>query len=218
MSKLYSTVSRRDFMKGLGLAGAGLGAAAAAAPVFHDLDEMTGSPSALWRRPWYVQEVEKPTAEVDWNVMPFFDDRETLFDNGAFARAVGTDEIGRIFALNAEHTRTWIAQDKPGATLRDVALDSATGFGFAYGLQGNWVPQQIVSTPEDNGAKRIKAVEIWIVHDSEGNHLELKAPANKELLIETLCDALKIASNLEFQKKNSIIERPGFSNIRKFGT
>ena len=152
MSKLHSTVSRRDFMKGLGLAGAGLGAAAAAAPVFHDLDEMAGSPSALWRRPWYVQEVEKPTAEVDWNVMTFFDDRETLFDNGAFARAVGMDEIGRIFALNAEHTRTWIAQDKPGATLRDVALDSATGFGFAYGLQGNWVPQQIVSTPEDNGA------------------------------------------------------------------
>lgn len=40
MNKLHSTVSRRDFMKGLGLAEAGLGAAMAAAPVFHDLDEV----------------------------------------------------------------------------------------------------------------------------------------------------------------------------------
>ncbi len=38
MSKFHHTVTRRDFMKGLGLAGAGLGAAAATAPVFHDLD------------------------------------------------------------------------------------------------------------------------------------------------------------------------------------
>ncbi len=43
MSKFHSTVSRRNFMKGLGLAGAGLGAAAAATPVFHDIDEITSS-------------------------------------------------------------------------------------------------------------------------------------------------------------------------------
>jgi histidinol-phosphate/aromatic aminotransferase/cobyric acid decarboxylase-like protein len=41
MGKFHSTVSRRTFMKGLGLAGAGIGAAAAAAPVFHDLDEVS---------------------------------------------------------------------------------------------------------------------------------------------------------------------------------
>ncbi|GAI88797.1 unnamed protein product, partial [marine sediment metagenome] len=40
MSKYHSTVSRRDFMKALGLGAAGLGAAGAAAPVFHDLDEV----------------------------------------------------------------------------------------------------------------------------------------------------------------------------------
>ena len=33
MSKFHSNISRRNFMKGIGLAGAGLGAAAAAAPV-----------------------------------------------------------------------------------------------------------------------------------------------------------------------------------------
>ena len=46
MSKFHSTVTRRDFMKGLGLAGAGIGAAAAASPVFHDLDEVAASNQA----------------------------------------------------------------------------------------------------------------------------------------------------------------------------
>ncbi|MEE8582833.1 MAG: twin-arginine translocation signal domain-containing protein, partial [Dehalococcoidales bacterium] len=65
MNKLHSTVSRRDFMKVLGLAGAGLGAAAATAPVFHDLDEVIASPQANWKRPWYVREVDQPTLELD---------------------------------------------------------------------------------------------------------------------------------------------------------
>jgi len=47
MSKFHSTITRRDFMKGLGLAGAGLGAAAATAPVFRDLDEIVSSASEL---------------------------------------------------------------------------------------------------------------------------------------------------------------------------
>lgn len=152
MSKFHSTVTRRDFMKGLGLGAAGLGAAAAAAPVFHDLDEMSGSQSALWRRPWYVKEVDKPTAEVDWNIMPFFDSQETMFNFGKFGQHIGFDELDRISALSSDNTRDWIAQNKPGATLRDVALDNATGFGFAYGLEGHWVAPPIASTPEDNGA------------------------------------------------------------------
>ena len=52
MSKQHSTVSRRDFMKGLGLAGAGLGAAAAATPVFKDLDQLAAThPSYIRRLP-----------------------------------------------------------------------------------------------------------------------------------------------------------------------
>ncbi|PKH47791.1 reductive dehalogenase, partial [Dehalococcoides mccartyi] len=71
MSKLHSTLSRRDFMKGLGLAGAGLGAVAASAPVFHDVDELTSLGSNVNRYPWYVKEREfkNPTVEIDWNVL-----------------------------------------------------------------------------------------------------------------------------------------------------
>jgi len=71
MSKFHSTISRRDFMKGLGLAGAGIGAAAATAPVFHDLDEVASSPNGLRKLPWYIKEREllDPTVEIDWNLV-----------------------------------------------------------------------------------------------------------------------------------------------------
>jgi len=141
-------------MKGLGLAGAGLGAAVAAAPVFHDLDEVVASSTGVWKHPWFVKEVDQPTAEVDWTIMPYFDNRETMFHTPSFIKAVGMEELQRLGALSAANKKTWIAQNKPGATLRDVALDDATGFGFAYGLEGHWVAPAIVGTPEDYDAAR----------------------------------------------------------------
>ncbi|MEL7563209.1 reductive dehalogenase [Dehalogenimonas sp. 4OHTPN] len=74
MNKFHTTVSRRDFMKGLGLAGAGLGGAAALAPAFRDMDELTAS-SAQFKHPWYVKErdYDNPTVEIDWNVFQRWD-------------------------------------------------------------------------------------------------------------------------------------------------
>ena len=77
MSNFHSTVSRRNFMKGLGLAGAGLGAAAAAAPVFHDLDEMASSSKAEQKWPWWVKQREfnNPTMDIDIDLYQRFDRR-----------------------------------------------------------------------------------------------------------------------------------------------
>lgn len=58
MHSFHSTVSRRDFMKTLGLASAGIGATAAISPVFHDMDEVIASPTAGWKRAWFVKEVD----------------------------------------------------------------------------------------------------------------------------------------------------------------
>ncbi|GAI62827.1 unnamed protein product, partial [marine sediment metagenome] len=77
MSTFHSTLSRRDFMKTLGLSAAGLGAASAAAPVFHDLDELTSrsSGAANEKRPWWVKERDylDPTCEIDWNILDRWD-------------------------------------------------------------------------------------------------------------------------------------------------
>ena len=58
MSRFHSTISRRDFMKALGLAGAGLGAASATAPVFHDLDEFTSATPEQYE-PWWMRRTEQ---------------------------------------------------------------------------------------------------------------------------------------------------------------
>ena len=57
MRGFHSTLSRRDFMKGLGLAGAGIGTVAAVAPAFHDLDELT-SKGTQTQLDWWVKERE----------------------------------------------------------------------------------------------------------------------------------------------------------------
>jgi epoxyqueuosine reductase len=76
MNKFHSTVSRRDFMKGLGLVGAGLGAASATAPVFHDLDEVMAADSYQKpNMPWWVKErdINNPTVPIDWDMLEPWD-------------------------------------------------------------------------------------------------------------------------------------------------
>ncbi len=68
MRTQHSTISRRDFMKGLGLTGAGIGLTAGAAPVFHDMDELLTSSGTINKRPWWVKEREfkDATTPIDW--------------------------------------------------------------------------------------------------------------------------------------------------------
>ena len=70
MSKFHKTVSRRDFMKALGLGAAGLGAAAAATPVIHDLDELVSTANYdtdnINQPPWWVKnrDFKNPNVEI----------------------------------------------------------------------------------------------------------------------------------------------------------
>ncbi|BAZ96831.1 reductive dehalogenase [Dehalococcoides mccartyi] len=79
MQKFHSALSRRDFMKGIGLAGIGLGSASVTAPVFHDMDEVILSPNAnKQKNPWWMKErpYMDPTTEVDWDVIQRWDGRK----------------------------------------------------------------------------------------------------------------------------------------------
>ena len=69
MSKFHSTMSRRDFMKAIGLGAAGAATAAATVPVFRDLDEAAATEaSSLNKNPWWVKERDfnNPTVEINW--------------------------------------------------------------------------------------------------------------------------------------------------------
>jgi epoxyqueuosine reductase len=127
--KPHSTLSRRDFMKVLGLGGVGLGLAglvpAAPPPKFNDMDELLASPQAEHKRPAWVREVDKPTVEIDWNMFQQFDYREVMFVRG-FEKAMGATYIRWAQQVGRENVSRWLNQNKPGFTLRDYALYQGT--------------------------------------------------------------------------------------------
>lgn len=161
MNKFHSTVSRRDFMKSMGLVGAGLGAAAATAPVFHDLDEFVSSSKATHpAQDWWVKERDYGdiTTPVDWNIFKPYD-RET---HPATPSEFGPG--GPVLAAERKLRQSQGAVNKwPGSTVRDLALNS--GVGGNYGSSswdgaggsgpGSYVADGVVAqpwngTPEEN--------------------------------------------------------------------
>ena len=155
MSKFHSTVTRRDFMKALGLGAAGLGAAAATTPVFHDLDEIIGSDKAVRKLPWYVKEQDKTTNEIDWNLVQRWD-------------AVGTGVWGSYSPEQQAHlmetrprvTKEHVVANAPGNTLRDLSLWQATNFA-AHVPKGEWAPAQFPIMPPPYWTPESLGVPKW---------------------------------------------------------
>ncbi|XUW99930.1 MAG: reductive dehalogenase [Dehalogenimonas sp.] len=130
MKGFHSTVSRRDFMKGLGLAGAGVSAAAAlGAPVFHDLDEAASS--VYGKKSWWIKERdhEDITTEVDWKVYQAYDPATHP------AVPVSQEVKDATTARLAEDKALGLAGKKAGFDRRAWAWYSASGVG---GLDTDW--------------------------------------------------------------------------------
>lgn len=131
MPKFHSTLSRRDFMKGLGVIGAGLGVASATAPIFHDVDEMSSSSSVAEKRPWWIKERDylDMTTEVDWNMKKRFNNwsysnfMAHLTEEHAIQRLKASDDLARENVLNK----------KPGYDLRDF-MASSSGWSVVHAL------------------------------------------------------------------------------------
>ncbi len=136
MSKFHSTVTRRDFMKGIGLAGAGLGAAAATTPVFRDLDELTAASNGVSEKwPWWVKSVDKPTVEIDWQLM----NRFNFLTNFAFT--VYPPDNAQLGAAQLQHHDDLTKSKQPGFTLRDRALCAASWLGSSFGPEAIMQPE-----------------------------------------------------------------------------
>jgi epoxyqueuosine reductase len=148
MAKYHSTMSRREFMKVLGLGSAGLGAAAIAPPVFHDLDEAIASPTAVMKRPSWVKEVDKPTTEIDWSIVKRFDYSEVMWANG-LRKAYGPVQFNQIMQLQQDNRLKRMKEGRPGYTLRDDAFVNAS-----YNAAVSFLGPTTTSTPEQLGVPR----------------------------------------------------------------
>ncbi|APV43865.1 reductive dehalogenase [Dehalogenimonas formicexedens] len=130
MSQFHSTVSRRDFMKGLGIAGIGVGAAAAISPKFHDIDELM-STSAKHNLPWYVKEVDNPTVEIDWTILDY---------SKPFTAYKSPTEISaKISASRAQRRKDGILQNMDRSSQRLLAISDSLrdrDLGSSYDWRG----------------------------------------------------------------------------------
>nr|UZH91606.1 reductive dehalogenase [uncultured bacterium] len=177
MSKFHSTVSRRDFMKALGFAGAGIGATAALTPQFNDLDEVMGSSHAVNTRPWWVKERDllNPTIDVDWDIVSRFDRRNQAQNTNIEDYYYGQQMIDARNGQNAEKARR-IAERGPGYTRKTQAFADAYGEvrGVAHveadfgGLThpGTQTPEELgvpkwQGTPEENSKLLTAAARIF---------------------------------------------------------
>lgn len=149
MSTFHSTVSRRDFMKGIGLAGAGLGTMAAVAPVFHDLDEVKGAYQGGRKLPWWIKQREhyNPTVEVDWAL-------KTRYDGGK--PILSPQDEHELLVKRTTLVAEGIRDNKPGDSVKDHALMNGSKIMMStpyhggeeqvyYGTTGNWAKDEVIN-------------------------------------------------------------------------
>nr|UZH91605.1 reductive dehalogenase [uncultured bacterium] len=170
MSKFHSTVSRREFIKGLGITGLSLGAATALAPTFHDMDEVLSSSNADPQyRPWYIKErdYENPTTEIDWG-LSHRADRTKQFDAATNDRST-IPSIKETRAIFPERQYEWLKEQHPvwqGNTVRDFALHNAgsslafydfhsyggyRGYNASSHKSSSFTGLEVAALPEENG-------------------------------------------------------------------
>ncbi|ADJ25599.1 reductive dehalogenase [Dehalogenimonas lykanthroporepellens BL-DC-9] len=130
MSKFHSTVSRRDFMKVLGLSGVGAGVATAAMPVFHDIDEMLSTEESRYPNPWWVKERElfDPTVPIDWDLKWRIDGRDSRIYTDPESKwyfNAYSHEQAKIYADYAEKEDPNFKWGDP----RRMALEAGCSFG-----------------------------------------------------------------------------------------
>jgi epoxyqueuosine reductase len=157
-------LTRRDFLRAMGL---GVGAAAvtvAANPLSNT--SLTANPSFNARRfadaagrpnrPWWVKTVDKPTIEIDWDMMKRYNERYVAelgtgtVRGGGFAAYVGKEKSDELSAKSAAFLAENVANNVPGYTLKDHALNSSQSARVAMSFLG---PQK-AKTPEEWGVPK----------------------------------------------------------------
>ena len=168
MSKFHSSVSRRDFMKAIGLAGAGIGGAALVAPVFHDLDEAMASDSNHPEKPWWIKErdIENPTTEVDWQTWQRYDENKNAKKTSGLYMPADQYKA-QVTDKNTAFSKQWMIDKKPGYTLQDKVLSgAASGPTAAWVLSGIKGPDaygvpKYSGTPEENARLLRSALKLF---------------------------------------------------------
>lgn len=142
-------LTRREFLKDLGLFGVGVTLAPAAVTELSEMQDWDRETTPGAARPAWVKEVDKPTMEINWEQMQRYDERNS--SRTGFAKYVGQDRVTELTKIQNDTLAKWLKEGKPGYSLRDVALQAASGSGS--GAQSFLGPTD-TATPEKRGVPK----------------------------------------------------------------
>jgi epoxyqueuosine reductase len=146
---MLENLTRREFLRAVGLAGAGVALTAAAPSAALAAATADSKPLVTPPRYWWVKEVDKPTVDVDWKAMKRFSEWQSV--RGSLRQYRGAELDDKMNKLQAENIKRWELENKPGYTNKDNALKAAVGVNSpAFKLRG----PQTVPTPKDRGGTR----------------------------------------------------------------
>jgi hypothetical protein len=137
-------LTRREFMKDLGM----FGAAASLAPIA-EFGEFDWDKGGGLERPAFIKEVDQPTIEIDWDQVQRYNETNTC--RRGFVKYVGQDRLDKLNDLRANNLQMFLENKKPGYTLKDNALNSAVRAGRT---SKSFLGPQQAKTPEELGVPK----------------------------------------------------------------
>ena len=146
-------ISRRLFLKNLGMTGLTAGVAGSA--TLAAAGEMLGQPMAggVYRRPWWVRQVDEPTTGIDWDLIQRVNAHDDTLVGEGLKRFASPEENARLEALREENDLVRMLRNEPGHTLKDNALRNAFSSVRATMPRTFRGPQRS-PRPEDLGVER----------------------------------------------------------------
>lgn len=144
---MTSSLNRREFLKEMGLLGMGAATVAALGPIEEFGESWSDKPGMLARPNW-VRTIGQPTAEIDWEAIYRFDERNTV--RRGWSKYMDAEAFQAVQDQNAIAVYERNRAGQVGYSTRDIALYRASGIGATQSFLG---PDN-VAKPEENGIPR----------------------------------------------------------------
>lgn len=149
--------SRRDFLKNLGMAGITLGVTGTAAVTAAGSALGSAMSGGIYRRPWWVRQVDEPTTGIHWDAIQRVNAAEnTLVGGEGLGRFASPEENRRLAALYDENEHSRLVRNEPGYTLKDLALANAFR-NTRDSMPRSFLGAQSSPRPQDIGMPRWEA-------------------------------------------------------------
>ena len=141
------SLNRREFLKDMGLLGAGAATLGMVGPI-EALGETWSDKAGIAERPFWVHQVSKPTVEIDWSAIYRFDERNTV--RRGWSKYLDEETFKKLNAQRGTAMSDLSKEGRAGYSVRDIALYNSSGIGATQSFLG----PDTVTTPEDAGIPR----------------------------------------------------------------